>query len=80
MVPDERIPGTLNIGHTLPTIAQAFIFTGLVPVDGRTLIGMIIAAILGAWLGAGVVSGLPIREKRRTFSTRLPSRVVSRSM
>ena len=27
MVSDERIPGTLNFGHTLPTIAQAFIFT-----------------------------------------------------
>ncbi len=22
MVPDERIPGTLNVGHTLPTITQ----------------------------------------------------------
>ena len=57
MVRDERIPGTLNVGHTLPTIAQAFIFTTLVPVGAKTLIGMIAAAILGAWLGAGVVSG-----------------------
>jgi uncharacterized membrane protein YfcA len=59
MVRDERIPGTLNVGHTLPTIAQAFIFTGLVPVGAKTLIGMIAAAILGAWLGAGVVSRWP---------------------
>ncbi|AHG92471.1 protein of unknown function DUF81 (plasmid) [Gemmatirosa kalamazoonensis] len=56
MVRDERIPGTLNVGHTLPTIAQAFIFTTLVPVGAKTLIGMIAAAILGAWLGAGVVA------------------------
>ena len=27
MVPDELIPGTLNAGHTLPVIFQAFIFT-----------------------------------------------------
>lgn len=27
MVPDRVIPGTLNAGHTLPTIAQAFIFS-----------------------------------------------------
>src|SRR5438477_7551880 len=38
MVPDERIPGTLNVGHTLPTIAQAFIYTRIVPVESTTLI------------------------------------------
>ena len=58
-VPDEQIPGTLNVGHTLPTIVQAFIFTRLVPVDARTLILMIVAAIAGAWLGAGVVASWP---------------------
>lgn len=61
MVRDERIPGTLNVGHTLPTIAQAFIFTTLVPVDARTLVAMIAASVLGAWLGAGVVARLPRR-------------------
>ena len=55
-VPDEKIPGTLNIGHALPAITQAFIFTKLVPVDARTLILMIVAAVAGAWLGAGFVS------------------------
>src|SRR5438067_13349620 len=39
MLRDERIPGTLNVGHTLPTIAQAYIFTTLVPVGSKTLIG-----------------------------------------
>ena len=33
MVPDRIIPGTLNVGHTLPTVAQAFIFTPIIPVD-----------------------------------------------
>ena len=61
LVPDRVIPGTLNAGHTLPTIAQAFIFTSLIPVDILTLFAMIAAAVLGAWLGAGIVSHWPRR-------------------
>ena len=56
MVPDRVIPGTLNAGHALPTIAQAFIFTSLIPVDIVTLFSMIAAAVAGAWFGAGVIS------------------------
>jgi uncharacterized membrane protein YfcA len=56
MVPDEKIPGTLNVGHTLSAITQTFIFTKIVPVEATTLITMIVAAVLGSWLGAGVVS------------------------
>src|SRR5262245_5247 len=57
LVKDEVIPGTLNVGHTLPTIVQAFIYIAILKVDMKTLILMIGAAVLGAWLGAGVVSG-----------------------
>src|SRR5690348_18332410 len=56
MVDVREIPGTLNVGHTLPTITQAFIYTRIVPVDSRTLVLMIAAAVAGAWLGAGVVT------------------------
>ncbi len=62
LVPDEKIPGTLNVGHTLPTITQAFIFIAMVIVDLRTLVLMIGAAVLGSWLGAGFVSGAPRRK------------------
>jgi uncharacterized membrane protein YfcA len=55
-VPDERIPGTMNVGHTLPTIVEAFIFTQIVPIEPRTLLLMIAASVAGAWLGAGVVA------------------------
>ena len=59
MVPDRIIPGTLNVGHTLPTAAQAFIYTAVIPVDIVTLVSMIAAAALGAWLGAGIVAKWP---------------------
>ena len=57
LVKDELIPGTLNVGHTLPTIVQAFIYISIVKVDMTTLILMITASVLGARLGAGVVAG-----------------------
>ena len=60
-MPDELIPGTLNAGHCLPAVAQAFIFTVAVVVDPLTLLSMIAAAAAGAWLGAGVVARLPRR-------------------
>jgi uncharacterized membrane protein YfcA len=56
MLPDRIIPGTLNSGHTLPTVTQAFIYTAVIPVDVLTLVSMIAAAVLGAWLGAGIVA------------------------
>jgi uncharacterized membrane protein YfcA len=62
IVPDERIPGTLTIGHSLPTITQAFIFITLVTVAPATLIGLIAAAVAGAWLGAGTVANWPRRN------------------
>jgi len=62
LVPDEKIPGTLNVGHTPATIAQAFIFIAIVTVDFVTLTTLIVAAMAGAWLGAGVVAGLPRRK------------------
>jgi uncharacterized membrane protein YfcA len=62
MVPVKLIPGTLNVGHTLPTIAQAFIYTRIVPVDSWTLVLMIAAACIGSWFGAGIVVRWPRRK------------------
>ncbi|MDZ4674541.1 MAG: sulfite exporter TauE/SafE family protein [Gemmatimonadota bacterium] len=60
-VPDEELPGTLNVGHTLPVIAQAFIYIAIIEVDLVTLLLMIAAAVAGMWVGAGVVVKLPRR-------------------
>src|SRR5262249_52499466 len=69
IVEDELIPGTLNVGHCIPTIVEAFIFVSIIEVDATTLIAMMVASILGAWLGAGVVSKWP----RRTIQISLGS-------
>src|SRR6185369_2018779 len=61
-VDDGEIPGTLNVGHTWPTFAEAFIFIAVVEVDISTLVLMIGAAVAGAWLGAGFVSRWPRRR------------------
>ena len=61
VVADEKIPGTLNVGHMLPTVAQGLIFIGVVRVGPATLVSMMAASAMGAWLGAGVVARLPRR-------------------
>src|SRR5512141_1804020 len=55
-VADELIPGTLNAGHAVPTITQAIIFVTAIDVAPSTLVPMVLAAVAGAWLGAGVVA------------------------
>jgi uncharacterized membrane protein YfcA len=65
MVPDELIPGTLNVGHSPPVILQAFIFVTLVAVAPVTLLTLIASATLGSWLGAGVVTRWPRRAIQR---------------
>lgn len=61
LVPDERIPGTMLVGHTLPVVVQAFAFISVVSVDRTLLVSLIIAMMAGGWLGAGAVSRLPRR-------------------
>src|SRR3954470_22232450 len=45
VIPDRFIPGTLNVGHTLPTVVQALIYTTIVKVDMLTLFALIAAAV-----------------------------------
>jgi uncharacterized membrane protein YfcA len=70
-VPDERIPGTLNVGHALPTVVEAAIFIGIIAVEPRTLLGLILASVVGAWLGAGLVARLPRRYVQIGMGTAL---------
>jgi uncharacterized membrane protein YfcA len=62
--PDRLIPGTLTIGHAIPTFLQAWIYTQDVKVDPVTLVVMIVAAVAGAFLGSGIVAKWPVRSVR----------------
>jgi uncharacterized membrane protein YfcA len=65
VVPDENIPGTLNVGHTMATVTQALIYITIVQVDFTTLFFLIVSAVVGAWLGASLVAALPKRQIQR---------------
>lgn len=62
--PDEVMPGTLNVGDTIPVVLEAVLFFGLVEVGTVTLVGMIGAAIVGSVIGAGIVSKWPVKLVR----------------
>ncbi len=46
LVPDELIPGTMNVGHTLPVVLMGFLFINSVEVEPVTLYTMIGAAVV----------------------------------
>lgn len=71
LVADEDVPGTLNVGHALPTVAQALIYTTIVEVEFTTLALLILAAVGGSWIGAIIVSGLPRRQIQRGMGVAL---------
>jgi uncharacterized membrane protein YfcA len=62
VVDDRVIPGTLNVGHTLPSVVETFIYITVISVDVPTLFSMIASSTLGSWLGAGMVA----RWRKRT--------------
>ena len=76
LVPDELIPGTLNVGHALAAVISAYIFIELVPVAATTLVPMVVAAALGAWLGSGVVVRLSRRRIRLGMGSLLVGAVI----
>ncbi|MDX2274001.1 MAG: hypothetical protein NW206_01010 [Hyphomonadaceae bacterium] len=63
LTPDSFIPATLNVGHALPTIVQSAIFLIIlgVHVDPLLLVTCILAAVIGAFVGAPIVKRAPVR-------------------
>ena len=61
-VSDRLIPGTLNVGHTIPVVCEALIFTTVIEVDPLTLFALIAASVVGSYLGAGVIAKMDERK------------------
>ncbi|WP_278681307.1 sulfite exporter TauE/SafE family protein [Paraclostridium bifermentans] len=61
-IPDKLIPGTLNVCHTIPVVFEAFIFTTVIKVDSITLISLLGAAVVGSYVGAGIISKMDERK------------------
>jgi uncharacterized membrane protein YfcA len=67
VVPDEKIVGTMLVGHSLPVVVQALIFIVVVQVDPVVLAALIAISVVGSWIGAGVASHLPRRPIQITM-------------
>lgn len=55
-IEDRHLPGTLNVSGAISALLEAFIFITVVKVEPVTLISMLVSAMAGAILGAGIVS------------------------
>ena len=63
-VDDVLVPGTLNVGDTVPVCVEAFLFFGFVVMDVLTLVLMLVASVLGSALMANVVSKFDRKKVR----------------
>ncbi len=63
-MPDDLIPGTLNVAFGIPICVEATIFMTKIEVDPLTLVLMIGAAIIGSVIGAKIISKMDIMKIR----------------
>lgn len=63
-VDDVLVPGTLNVGDTVPVCVEAFLFFGFVEMDVLTLVLMLVASVLGSALMANIVSKFDRKKVR----------------
>ena len=61
---DDLIPGTMNVCYAIPISVEAAIFIQRVEIDPLTLVLMIGASIIGAVIGASIISKWNINKVR----------------
>lgn len=70
-VPDNLIPGSLNVAFGIPICVEATIFMAAIEVDPLTLVLMIGSAIIGSVIGAKIISRLDIMKIRLVMGVAL---------
>ena len=68
VVRDDKLVGTMIVGHSIPVVVQALIFIAVVQVDPIVLGSLIAVSVFGGWVGAGICSRLPVRPIQITIS------------
>ncbi|HMM05271.1 MAG TPA: sulfite exporter TauE/SafE family protein [Clostridiales bacterium] len=63
-VPDKLIPGTLNTCTVVTCAIMTIAYTTTIDVEIPTLIVPVVCSTIGAFLGAGLVSKLPVKQIR----------------
>lgn len=71
LVPDKKLPGTLNTQCVIPVAVMALTFISSIQVDLTTLIVCIISQVIGAYLGARFVVKLSTDLIRKIFGIAL---------
>ncbi len=64
LVKDRYIPGTLNTACVVSMAVESLIYITVIEVETVTLVTLIVASSIGAFLGAGIVSKLPVNKMR----------------
>lgn len=70
--PDEELPGNGNVIFAIPVAFEFLLFLGLITVEPVTLITMIVASMIGSWVGARIVTKLPVNKIRAVLAVTLP--------
>ena len=68
---DKLLPGTLNVACAIPVMTEAFLYIKTIKVDGVTLLSMMLAAMLGSFIGAKVVARLDEKKIQITMGCAL---------
>jgi uncharacterized membrane protein YfcA len=68
---DDLVPGTLNLAHTVPVSLEGILFITIVQIDPLTLALMLAASVVGAKLGANIVTKLNIQVLRYAMAIAL---------